>query len=123
MAKGSCRSCVVLHCNGLTKNMQSDKKYFNVPKADPLRSVFLTFSRRGDDFRIDTKRYSICEDHFHPSCFMLNKKNVLKLKKQAVPTIFREPTADGEEIIVVTFDFESLRYLEESTLLNPVYNR
>lgn len=116
------RSCVVLHCNALTRNIQN-KKYFNVPKAEPLRSVFLTFSRRGDHFRIDEKRYSICEDHFHPSCFMVNKKNVLKLNKESVPTIFREPTSDGEEIIVVTFDPESHRYLEERTLLNPVYNR
>lgn len=112
------KNCVVLNCNSFSTNDNS-KKYFSVPSAEPLRSVFMTFSRRGEYFRWG----QICSDHFHPSCLETTKKKVVKLKKDAVPTMFREITADGEEVVVVTYDPESHRYLEESSLLNPAYSR
>lgn len=110
---------MVIGCRNCSQNSRN-KHFYKVPKFEPLRSSWITFSRRGEYY--GDRRLYICEDHFHPSCFDYKKKQVL-LAKGTVPTIFRRLTAEGEEIVVVTYDSAIHHYLEEGTLLNPAYDR
>lgn len=118
---GGGRNCSVVGCSN--RSMPSEKRRFYGFPNDPIfQEVWKIFTRRESDFQIKSSSY-ICENHFHPSCFLFKKKNIC-LKKNSVPTVFHRTTSDGEnERIELTFDRLVMHYIGEDTLLNPVFDK
>jgi THAP domain/Zinc-finger associated domain (zf-AD) len=118
---GGGRSCSVIGCSSRS-NPLNRKRFYGFPIDQTIRDVWTTFTRRGSDYVIKSSSY-ICEDHFDPSCFVFKKKQIC-LAKDTIPTIFNRMTPEGEsEKIVLTFDRDIMHYVEEDTLLNPVYDK
>lgn len=117
---GGGRSCSVVGCQSRSA-AQKDKHFYRFPPEQPLRDIWTTFTRRGNDYELK-KSSVMCQDHFDPSCFVVKKKQIC-LAKNTVPTIFYRSTSEGDEKIVLTFDHDVMHYVEEDTLLFPVYDR
>ena len=118
---GGGRSCSVVGCSN--RSMPNEKRRFYGFPSDPIfKEIWITFTRRENDFQIKSSSY-VCENHFHPSCFLFKKKNIC-LAKNTVPTIFYRTTSEGEsERIELTFDRDVMHYIGEDTLLNPVFDK
>lgn len=114
---GGGNSCAVVGCINRTvadKNVH----FYHFPTKDPaLREVWKTFSRRGSDYKI-RQNTVICHEHFDPSCYDVKAKQ-MRIKTGSIPTIFYR----SREKIILTFDRDLMHYVEEETLLNPVYDR
>lgn len=117
---GGGRSCSVVGCKSRSAASKG-KHFYRFPIDSPLREIWTTFTRRGNDYELK-KSSVMCQDHFDPSCFVVKKKQVC-LAKSTIPTIFYRTTSEGEERIMLTFDHDVMHYVEEDTLLNPVYDR
>lgn len=118
---GGGRSCSVIGCPSRS-SPSSRKRFYGFPSDQTIRDVWTTFTRRGSDYVIKSSSY-ICEDHFDSVCFVFKKKQIC-LAKDTIPTIFYRTTPEGEtEKIVLTFDRDIMHYIEEDTLLNPVYDK
>lgn len=118
---GGGRSCSVVGCSN--RSMPNEKRrFYGFPSNPIFKEIWITFTRRENDFQIKSSSY-ICENHFHPSCFLFKKKNIC-LAKSTVPTIFYRTTSEGEnERIELTFDRDVMHYIGEDTLLNPVFDK
>lgn len=118
--KGGGRSCCVVGCRNRTTAPQG-KHFYKFPKKQPYRDVWISFTRRGSDYEVK-EHSTICQDHFHPSCFSYKKKQV-RLLNESVPTVFDRQTSNGIEEIVLTFDSHVMHYREAESLLNPAYDK
>ena len=118
---GGGRSCTVIGCLSRSST-QKDKHFYRFPSDPIFKDVWIIFTRRGNDYQIK-KSSVVCQDHFDPSCFVVKKKQIC-LAKNTIPTIFYRSTPEGEfEKYVLTFDRDVMHYVEEDTLLNPVYDK
>lgn len=117
---GGGKSCSVIGCNSRTTK-DKKKHFYQFPKEQPFRDIWITFTRRGSDYEVK-KSSCMCQDHFDPSCYVVKKKQQC-LAKNSIPTIFNRQTPEGFERIVLTFDNFVLHYVEEDTLLNPVFDK
>ncbi|CRL07926.1 CLUMA_CG021004, isoform A [Clunio marinus] len=116
------RRCAVVGCKSRTvKKGEQGVHFYRIPKEQPWKDIWTTFTRRGSDFEVK-KFTSICHEHFAASAFDYKKKLTL-LQKNAVPTIFKRDTLNGLETVVLTFDRSVLHYVETDTLLNPAYDK
>ena len=118
---GGGRSCTVVGCLSRSST-QKNKHFYHFPSEQTLQDVWKIFTRRGNDYGVKKSSY-ICEDHFDPSCFVFKKKQIC-LAKNTIPTIFYRTTPEGEtERILLTFDRDVMHYIEEDTLLNPIFDK
>ena len=118
---GGGRSCTVIGCLSRSST-QKDKHFYRFPSDPTFKEIWITFTRRGNDYQIK-KSSVVCQDHFDPSCFVVKKKQIC-LAKNTIPTIFYRSTQEGEiEKYVLTFDRDVMHYVEEDTLLNPIYDK
>ena len=98
--------CAAFNCkNGSSKNHETQQKvsFFSFPENKRMRDIWIEKIRRKN--WKPTKSSKLCSQHFESSCFVQNFEAMqsvgwtagrLRLKKDAVPTIFEysvEPTS------------------------------